>query len=207
MGEEKTITQSKFGVRLKFQFGVDEMTCSFRDYSGEAQFSTPYEAIDFLAPSTIITNNNRFVYRMLSIPIILAVVAGVALRSVSATLSGALILVGCVLLILQFAPKPLKLFAIKYTMLRAGGGKNVIRIIDDKNRSAVVDEIGSRWRGRLKQLHGNINFANDLDKEIAKFAWLKENAVLTDEEYREIVDKARAHASQNQPRPMERSLN
>lgn len=211
MDEEKTVIQSKFGVRLKFQFGADQLTYSVRDQSGELQFPIYYEAINVLAPSTIVTNNDRFVRRIFAFPIA-AIVASIAMTNFNKAASDGFGLLGGALIVLLLVARALKLFAIRYTMLRmspppAGATNHLIRIIQDKNHAAVIEEIKSRWRARIKKLHGDINFANDATKEIAKLTWLKENAVITDGEYREAVEKVQAHAMHNQLQTAERTFN
>ncbi|HXQ41069.1 MAG TPA: hypothetical protein VN821_07370, partial [Candidatus Udaeobacter sp.] len=70
MGEEKTMSQSKFGTRLIFQFATDQMSYTIRDYSGERQFSVPYESINVLTPASLVINKVQFYRTLLVIPLI-----------------------------------------------------------------------------------------------------------------------------------------
>jgi hypothetical protein len=117
-----------------------------------------------------------------------------------------------VLIAVLFVARFMKLFAIKYTMLPMrpqppGSGKQLIRIIDGKSHATILERIKTRWKARLKQLHGAINFSNDVNKEIAKFTWMKDHAIITEGEYSEAVGKLRAYALQNRTEPAERTLN
>ena len=108
------------------------------------------------------------------------------------------------LIALLYVAKMLGVFAVKYTILPVspmapGVGGVPIRIMEAASHAAILDEIKTRWRGRLKQLHGGINFANDVEKEIAKFSWMKRHAIITEGEYREAVDMLRAYALHSRP--------
>jgi uncharacterized membrane protein len=211
MAEEKTISQRKFGTRLIFQFARDQMPYTIRDYSGERQFSVPYESINVLTPASLVINKVQFYRTLLIVPLIVIGIS-IGIQSSDRAASQYLILLGVALFVVLLIGRQLKLFAVKFTTLQMtpvppGAGTTSLMIIKDKTHSAILEEIKTRWRVRLKQLHGAINFSNDASKEIAKFTWLKDRAVITDEEYREAVEKLRAYAMQTARQSPERTLN
>src|SRR5579872_874381 len=211
MGEEKTMSQSKFGTRLIFQFAADQMAYTIRDYSGERQFSVPYESLNVLTTASLVINKVQFYRTLLVIPLIVIGIS-IGIQSSDRAAAQYLTLLGVVLFVVLLVGRHLKFFAVKFTTLQMtpvppGAGTTSLMIIKDKTHSAILEEIRTRWRARIKQLHAAINFSNDASKEIAKFAWLKDRAVITDEEYREAVGKLRAYATQTSRQPPERTLN
>ena len=211
MGEEKTLTQRRFGTRLTYRFAANQLTYKVQDYSGEREFSVPYESINVLNPASLVVNKVQF-YRMLLIVPLVIVGASFAVQGTDRTTSQYLNLIGLILFVALFGGRYLRLFAVKFTTLQMkptppGAGSSSLLIIKDKSHAAVFDEIKARWRARLRQLHGTINFTNDTNAEIAKFTWLKDRAVITDEEYREAVEKLRKFGAQAAVPTTERTLN
>lgn len=209
--DEKTITQRKFGTQLKFQFGTDRLTYTLQDYSGERQFSVPYEVIKVLEPSTLVVNNLRLMRMLLWIPVVIVVFAAVLPKGAQAV-AGAMVLFAAALAIFLFIARRFKVFSIKYTLLGmapvpAGAGNQPIRIMHDVKHATILDAITARWKARLKRLYGTINLSNDLNKEIAKFSWLKEHAVITELEYHEALTELGAAGMGSKPQPPERTLN
>jgi hypothetical protein len=210
--QESIQSQSRLGVRLRFQFGLEQLTYTLRDRTGELQFSVPYEAINILAPTRFVSNNRPFVRRLYFIPVIL-VVASLILSKFDKPLSGGLAVLGVASIVGIVGGAFFRLFAIKYTMLvmspkPPGIATNKIKIIDDASHSVILEEIKTRWRARMRDLHGSVNFVNDPDKELAKFGWLKQQGVVTEEEYREAVEKLRAYVVGIQSKQQaDRSLN
>ncbi len=211
MAEAKTVTQRKFGTRLTFQFAADQMLYLIRDYSGERQFSVPYESINVLTPASLVVNKVQFYRTLLVIPIV-TIFVSIAIQSSDRTASQYLNLLSLALFAILLIARFLKVFSIKYTTLQMspvppGAGTNSILIMKDKDHATILEEIKLKWKERIRQLHGSINFLNDINKEIAKFTWLKDRAVITEEEFREAVKKLQSYGVQTQPQPSERTLN
>lgn len=185
------IAQHRFGVHLNFTFGTDQLTYSIRDFSGEREFSVGYEAIDVLNPSRLVVNSRQFVRGLFFIPLI-GIILAVALHDVNRVMATTVTLVSVFAAIGLALARSLKLFAIKYTTLHmspvpAAAGGHPIRVIKDHSHGAIIGEINARWKARLKQLYGSVNPANEVDKEIAKFSWLKERGVITEAECRDAL--------------------
>ena len=192
MGDEKTLNQRRFGTRLTYRFAANQLTYRIRDNSGEREFSVPYESINV-------------------VPLVIVGVS-IAVQGTDKGASQYLNLIGIVLFVALLGGRYLRLFAVKFTTLQMtptppGAGTSSLLIIKDKSHEAIFEEIKTRWRARLRQLHGTINFANDANAEIAKFTWLKDRAVITDEEYRKAVEKLRKFGTQAAPSATERTLN
>jgi hypothetical protein len=199
MDDDKQITQRRFGVALKFEFGPESLSYSMQDSSGQRQFSVDYVAINCLSPSKLVLNNRQFAQRLLAIPIA-AAVASIALTGINKGYSDGFGVLAGALLVLLLIANSLKVFAIKYTMIQMapsppGAGNHSIRIIDDKNHSTILSEIRRRWRARIRQLHFKIDFSNPLDRELARFKWMKDKEVITEDEHREVIEKLQAYAA------------
>jgi hypothetical protein len=68
MGETKSFSQNKFGLKLAFDLDDDMMSYKLRDYSGELRFPVPYEGINVHEPSSLVVNNAPFVQKLFVIP-------------------------------------------------------------------------------------------------------------------------------------------
>jgi len=207
MSQEHVVTQRKFGARSQFQFQADRLGCAFRDHSGELQFSVPYEAIDVLDSSTLVSNNLRL-FRIISIASLFVILVLSGVTHVGGFRSAGMTAIIGVWVIAIILVRFLGLLAIRYTLLPvpSAPGKR-IRIIAGRNHDAILNEIKTRWRARLRELHGSVNFGNDAEKEIARFAWLKQHAVITADEFQAVVERLRTYAAHNRPQSTEQRLN
>jgi len=191
-----TIKQKKFGVQLLFHFGDDKLTRTLSDYSGENQFSVFYDAIDIDDISLLTVNKSqRFLRFLIIITIGLSfILASTKGNHLVADVCGVLIVGSFLALIIAHC---LKLLTIKYTMLRIPNrtGTNTIQIIHDKNHDLILQEIKTRRIARMRKLYAGINFANDPNKEMQKFLWLRNNAIINELEYREAMEKLKAAQS------------
>lgn len=188
-----TVIQKKAGVKMVFRFDEDKLVRTHADHTGENQFSVFYEAIDIENTSGITAKNTR-VYRQVLVVLLVCFGACTMLSSalkIDSYIVGFLTIlfsaaIAGILIAIYFKP-----LSIKYTVLQIPGktGVNTIRIIHDRNRDAILEEIKARWMGRLRKLHGAVNFNNDLNKEVQKFRWLKDHGVISDPEYREAIAK------------------
>ncbi|HEX3065741.1 MAG TPA: hypothetical protein VHQ39_09680 [Dongiaceae bacterium] len=209
MIDQIKITQRKFGRRTGFDFLPDRLVCTMRDTAGEFEFSVPYETIDVLAPTASIVHSNNGIIRTLAIiPFVIGAVA-IILQMYAPAAAGPLLTVSLVLLALVWLSRFFQVFAVKYTSVPitrppAGTSRKSIVIIKGKHHDAILDEIKKRWRTRLRDIYGSINFSVEPAKEIAKFNWLKDRGVISHEECREAIDKLQSFAVQNRPNLTER---
>lgn len=66
-------------------------------------------------------------------------------------------------------------------------------IQDGKHHDHIIDEIRSRRKNQLLAWYGELNLENGLEKEVAKFRWLAEQQVITEDEARSRI--AQIHAA------------
>ncbi|HEU5046232.1 MAG TPA: hypothetical protein VFT64_00140 [Rickettsiales bacterium] len=187
----ETITQKKHGVTLKFEFGDEDALFSYNDRSGALSSRFRYEDVDVAKPTSA-TMRYSYFYRtgmflyMFSLAVALlhpsffphlTEVAGTAIDVISSVL----ILSGIALCLWRVE--------VRYTLLNVADGK--IRIMDGTHHDRIMEMIKTRWRARMRELHGFVNFANDREKEMQKFAWLKQIGVIDAEEFQSFTEKLR----------------
>lgn len=207
MSEERSVTQRRFGARVQFQFRADRLNCTLRDHSGELNFLVPYEAIDIFESSTLVVNNFRLLRITSVVSLLLILVLGSVAQSSGLRSAGIAVIVGVWVGAIVLV-RLLGLLAIRYTLLpvTAPPGRK-IRIMAGRDHDAILDEIKARWRERVRKLHGSINFGNDAEKELAKFAWLKRHNVITEDEFGAISERLRANRVQGGPQQAQPRLN
>jgi hypothetical protein len=213
MKVDYSITQKRFGNRLSFEFGPERLLYSWRDGDGERRFSVPYEMIDVASTTTTTINNSEFVQRLLLVPLVIWVVSMVLAKTNPLTaqiLFDVAAVTGIPLLICKF----FGLCAVKFEELPLVPSSNgtatdpPLRIIFDKNHDIVLSEINTRWRGRMKQLHGAVDFDNDTERELDKFRWLVKHDVIDDAEFCRISEQLRTYAAvRARPLPSQGTLN
>jgi hypothetical protein len=211
MLEDQIFTQARFGTKVTHRFGEYQLTYTLRDYSGEIQFSARYETITFRQPYAALVKDKPFTRRITMIAGAILLCLGL-LGLFKWSLIPVIAWIAVFIFVAVNAINSTNLFATKCTMLKMvppppGAGKLGIRIMQDENHAAILAELEKRWVARVRKLHGAIDFSNDTKKELAKFAWLKENFVITDDEYREAVDRLNATMQTSDPEPHARDLN
>jgi hypothetical protein len=183
------IKQKKYGVRMTFRFDEDKLARSHADRSGENRSSVPYSAIDVENPSTVTVNVARRYTRSVAIVAVLAVIMTLATNhSIDSRMFSIL---GWGLVIAFGIIHYFKLLSIKYTVLRipSWSGTENIKIIHDDNHDLIYGEILARWRKYFKRLYEAVDYAADPNKELTKFRWLKDHAIITELEYQDAVTK------------------
>lgn len=69
---------------------------------------------------------------------------------------------------------------VKYSVFHTDRGN--VFVIQDKRHDEIIKELNIRRKKQLLEWYGEINFANDPQKEINKFRWLSEQNALSREE-------------------------
>ncbi len=205
----KTIKQQKLGKHLTFEFDVDKLTYTDRDYSGEKRFSIGYDAIDVLDPTSLAVNHAKRFWNMLRFPVVVCLLLAVVAFSSNTRISWIIALIFLALMAIGVAANHFQLLTIRYTILRPlpGAIRGPIRVIQDKNHATILQEIQARWKERMRRLHRDINFSNDPDKEISKFSWMRDKAIISEEEYLSAVAKLQIYTPSNQPASANQMLN
>jgi hypothetical protein len=176
-------SQWRFGYSRRFEFGLDEMSYRAKDYSGERAFSTPYEAIHVSQRETITITSHQFINRMYGAAVVLFIcfiIASPNRISLASMLFfwASLLLVVAINVAQWFNGFRVKLTHMTVAMPPEGGLGRRVSIIGDRHHDVILNEIVCRWRTRLRALYGAVDLENDIDQEMAKFAWLKKMGVI-----------------------------
>jgi hypothetical protein len=75
----------------------------------------------------------------------------------------------------------------KYTILK-GTVHNLV-LIRDKQYDEILQQITRRWKDRFKILLAHIDPANPPEKELKKFEWLRDNDIISIEEFTEAAKR------------------
>jgi len=212
MKVESRIVQSKFGNRLTFEFGPERLSYACRDANGERRFPVSYESIDVTTSSSATIGNPEFIQRMLLVPLVLWVLSMVLARSnpaISSVLFNAAAELGIFLLVCKF----FGVFSVEFAELPltappSGAGDLALRIVRNKDYDTIMGELTRRWKARMKEIHGTVDFNNDADSELDKFRWLKLHEVIDDAEFARIAEQLRTYAAvRARPLPSEGTIN
>lgn len=187
----ESIVQKKYGTTLRYEFGEEDALFTYSDRSGEVSSRFRYEDADVSKSSTATMRYSHF-YRTGMFLYMFALAAALLhhnffpsepeiVGTVIDTIASVMVLAGIALCLWRVE--------IKYTLLNVADGK--LRIMQDPNHDGIIDILKTRWRARLRELHGFVNFANDREKELQKFLWLKQIGVIDAEEFQNLTDKLR----------------
>lgn len=94
---------------------------------------------------------------------------------------------------------------IKYSVFQTERGN--ILVIQDKNHDRIVSKLKSRRKSQLLSWYGDINPENDLQQEIAKFKWLKEQKIISEQDAEQKIAQAELLHRDNYTLPGEEKLN
>ena len=206
------ITQSRFGNRLTFEFEPERLLYAWRDVDGERRFPIAYETIDVTSPSTATISNREFIQRMLLVPLVMWVLSMV-LASSNPLISRVLFYLAAALGIILLLGKFFGVFAVRVaelplTLSPAGANELSLRVIRNRDCDVVLGELNSRWKTRMKEIHGAVDYSNDTDRELDKFRWLKQHQVIDEAEFTRISEQLRTYASiRARPLPSEGTIN
>jgi len=212
MKVESRIVQNKFGNRLTFEFGPERLQYACRDANGERRFPVPYETIDVTTASSATISNPEFIQRMLLVPLVLWVLSIILARSnpaISGVMFNAAAELGIFLLVCKF----FGVFAVEFaeiplTAPPLGTGELSLRIVRNKDFDAIMPELTRRWKARMQEIHGTVDFNNDADSELDKFRWLKLHEVIDEAEFTRIAEQLRTYAAvRARPLPSEGTIN
>lgn len=195
--EDREFVQKTIGTTLKHRFLSDRLVYTHKDLSGAVEFSIRYETIVAAHPYVMLIKDAALRRTMQRLSLTFVVLA--ALLFYVPHPVGRLAALSCLgIAVALTASAVIGVGAAKYTMLKMeplppGAGKLVLRVKQDDLHDDILGEIKARWRARLRDLHMQVNPANQPDKEQMKFKWLRENDVLSDDEYRQALAELSAH--------------
>jgi hypothetical protein len=207
----REIVQKRFTVRLTHRFEKDRFVYTFRDVTGEIQFSPRYETILIGAPYTSIVKEKQ-VRAMAGLLVMGTGLTALLMMVAHSGETGPMSVVVFLCLVALMASEKLGVFSAKCTLLKMeppppGAGKLSIRVIHDAHHDEIIAELKARWTARLRQLHLEVNPLNDQNREQTKFNWLRDNGVISVEEYDRAVDQLRSTAAASPARQPVAALN
>lgn len=158
-----------------------------RDGAGERSFAAPYEVLALKAQSRFTFNNNNFAWRLRLIPVATIVgsylISGIA-HPASVIINALSIIALIGILLCGYA----KVFAVKFisvplspSPVEAQG--RALQVIDDKKNNEILTELASRWKARLRLIHGRADLTRDANFERSRLTWLRDNDVITVNEF------------------------
>ncbi len=179
---EKSIQlkQKKFGTTITYNLKNQYFDYSIKDPSGLRTFKVDYENI-----STDIQTLEEKTAWLRNIGLIWFIIG--------------LIQTALIIVAHQYTRFPLWLFVglgcliayyfytIKYSIISAG--EINLLIIKDKNHDAIMSQIYSEKKRYLRNTYFKINKNNNKETELNKFGWLKENNIISLDEYQKIISK------------------
>lgn len=177
--------QKKLSNVHQFDFLPDSITFQYKDRSGSGEVEIAYGDVA-LKPSVRIEDNTwwrnlGYVWVGLGcLHLGLALAAGAPLAG-----QGFWLLAGIACLAVY------RLTRVRYTVFAAGNA-NLFVIQDEKQHDAIVRELMERRRAQLRRWYGAVNPDGEPGKEIARFRWLVDQQVLTQEEADVLIAEAEA---------------
>lgn len=168
------LVQKKRSNKHTFTFKDDSFNFAYEDKNGSGDIDVDY--VDFPQKSSIRIEQNEWLRNVGYIWCAIgALQLGYAVYS-AAPLSGKgfwlFLGLGC----LTWA----HFSKVKYSVFYTDQGS--VFVIQDKRHDEIISELSTRRKKQLLEWYGEINFANDPQKEISKFRWLSEQNALSREE-------------------------
>ncbi|MBL4616887.1 MAG: hypothetical protein JKY46_04270 [Robiginitomaculum sp.] len=169
------IIQKKFFNTIKFDFGAESFKYYHKDNQTEEQFRIAYTSVpndrSTFTDKNLWLRNVGFIWCLLGV-IILGLGAADGSLSIA---DGLWLLLGAICLVV------FKYSQVKYTIFRTAKGNVLVLQNDDHDK--IVQEIFNHRREQFLMVYGDINSENDINEEIGKFKWLRDEGVITDNEF------------------------
>jgi hypothetical protein len=193
------IIQKKRGIKHIFTYEEGHFNFAYQDRTGSGDIDVNYGDFPTKSSTQIVQNdwlrNVGFLWCALGLFQI-----GYAIYS-NAPLSGKgfWIMIGAACIAWAYFSK------IKYSVFQTERGN--ILVIQDKNHDRIVSKLKSRRKSQLLSWYGDINPENDLQQEIAKFKWLKEQKIISEQDAEQKIAQAELLHRDNYTLPGEEKLN
>lgn len=178
------IVQKRFSNKATFSFGDSDLRYTIRDSSSSQSFSIPYGSIR----DDVGEFEERNVwYRNVGIFWV-----GLGLLQVGTyfaehgQLRGSIWLtLGLVCFVVYWTAKT------SFSVIDTEKGR--LFIIKNAQHEQIMKELETRRAEQWRQWYGHVDLANDPEKEIGKFQWLKERKIISETEYNEAVARISQH--------------
>lgn len=169
--------QKRLSNRAWLTFRDDELDYRFEDASHARRFRVPYRELPF----THAEHTDKF-EALRGLTFVWLFIAGLnALRALADPAFGVAAVV--VLALAGLSWLGYRRFSATFTVIDAEQGR--LLILHDGQEERVMAELAQRRRDALLAEYGEVDHGTDPDQERAKFAWLRDRGVLTEDEYQE----------------------
>ena len=184
---DRVIVQSRLGMKLRYEFTPEKLIHTRTDLSGTHRCSAAYEHIGLGNPSYLALNNRIFTIVSLVTAILVFIVTFVVILAYRLPAWLVAIPMWVVpfsfLMVRLHSPFSLNFVLLPVSVDALGGQGPAIWLWDEARGQVAMDELEARWRARLRNLYASVDHANEAERELAKFGWLKENEIIDEVEY------------------------
>jgi hypothetical protein len=195
------ITQKFSYLQTSFDFGDDELTYSFTDSRRKVGTSIRYSKI---SEQILYVKAKRWAF--LYVPVfcagvylILGIYSLLVVKDVLFLYEAPILLTVFPLMFMLYrlSNKPIGTFII-----RTHSATNLpIQILDDKKHSAILNEIEKRRKEQIRQEFAQVDFNKPYYEELKKFNWLKEQEIISEQEYQQARQKIAIMRGNTSPPP------
>jgi hypothetical protein len=179
------ITQKRLATRATFAFGERDLRFTVSDATGSHTLTVPYADIergqDEIVERNIWLRNAGLFWVGLSL--VIAVLADTTPRRLRG-LGWLLIGIGCLV--------AYRLRTTTFTVLHSPKGR-VLVIRNDPTHDQVLEEIDARRLRQRREWYAQVDPDNTPGREAAKFDWLRDEGVISDEEHAAAMARIQAH--------------
>jgi hypothetical protein len=178
------ITQKKFSNTTTFDFRIDRLRYAIKDSSGRHAFDVDYA--DVTSDISELDERNAWFRNAGFFWIALGILQIILRYSETGQLLGSLWLwlgLGCLALY--------RIVRTSFSIVSIGSGR--ISVIKDSQHDKIMAELMGRRKKYFLEAHGQVNLANDPERELAKFKWLRDEEIISDAEYNISRDVILAH--------------
>ena len=182
-GADAIISQKRLAHRTSFTFGPRKLAVRMEDDRAAVAFEQPYEDIPF--------ETRTFTEKMMALrgaAIFFGLVGcyqGFAYVMLDAG-TGALVLSAVQFALAAAAEWGYRRSNVSFTVTDTPGGS--IFVIQDRQHDDIMAAISDRRRSVLRSIAGDIDPENPVDFEVEKFTWLRDHAVITEDEFAEKLE-------------------
>lgn len=196
---DREIVQSRLGIKLRYEFGPEELTYTRTDLSGTHRSSAPYEHIGLGNPSYLALNNRLFTIVSLVTAILVFIVTSTVILAYE--LHPWLVVIPMWVVPFSFlmirlrSPFSLHFVLLPVSLDALGGQGPPVWLWDDTRGQEVLNELDLKWRARLRSLYASVDPDNEAEREAAKFKWLRENDIIDEAEYQAALGEIELHCA------------
>jgi hypothetical protein len=162
----------------EFHFGDTAVSYTIKGPRGERTVSIPYTGISSL--ETERTKSRLPIFRLIAFVIVVSMLF-VNLSHPDMPTNERALGTGLYLLVALLFEFLYRKFMLGYTNYKTS--KGVLSIMQTKNHDAVAQVLKENWIRRMRELHGRIDPLADPHAERGKLKWLREHAIISEQEY------------------------